>query len=63
MTKSHTKHWHWVYHKENIGYITKKKIDDCKNTDRVNPLYLFIDHAGGYVKVDHTSGCIKKRRK
>ena len=53
----------------NIGYITKKKIDDCKNIDSVNPLYLLIDHAGGYVKdlnslylnIDHTSGCIKKK--
>ena len=24
----------------NIGYITKKKIDDCKNINSVNPLYL-----------------------
>ena len=55
----------------NIGYITKKKIDDCKNIDSVNPLYLLIDHAGGYVKdlnslylnIDHTSGCIKKKAK
>ena len=34
----------------NIGYITKKKIDDCKNNDSVNPLYLLIDHASGYIK-------------
>ena len=34
----------------NIGYITKKKIDDCKNIDSANPLYLLIDHASGYVK-------------
>ena len=25
----------------NIGYITKKKIDDCENIYSVNPLYLF----------------------
>ena len=34
----------------NIGYITKKKIDDCKNINSVNPLYLGIIHANGYVK-------------
>ena len=34
----------------NIGFITKKKIDDCKNIDSANPLYLLIDHASGYVK-------------
>ena len=53
----------------NIGYITKKKIDDCKNIDSVNPLYLLIDHASGYVKdlnslylnIDHASGYIKEK--
>ena len=25
----------------NIGYITKKKIDNCENIYSVNPLYLF----------------------
>ena len=34
----------------NNGYITKKKIDDCENIYSVNPLYLFIDHASGYVE-------------
>ena len=34
----------------NIGYITKKKIDDCKNINSVNPLYLNIGHAIGYIK-------------
>ena len=33
----------------NIGYITIKKIDDCENNYSVNPLYLLIDHAGGYI--------------
>ena len=28
----------------NIGYITIKKIDDCKNIYSVNPLYLNITH-------------------
>ena len=34
----------------NIGYITIKKIDDCKNIHSVNPLYLLIDHANGYIE-------------
>ena len=34
----------------NIGYITIKKIDDCKNIYSVNPLYLRIDHANGYIE-------------
>ena len=38
-------HWHlqqWVYH--------KKKIDNCKNINSVNPWYLSIDHANGYIE-------------
>ena len=34
----------------NIGYITIKKIDDCKNIYSVNPLYLLINHANGYIE-------------
>ena len=34
----------------NIGYITKKKIDDCKNINSVNPLYLNITHAHRYIE-------------
>ena len=34
----------------NIGYITIKKIDDCKNINSVNHLYLNITHASGYIK-------------
>ena len=34
----------------NIGYITIKKIDDCKNIYSVNPLYLRINHANGYIE-------------
>ena len=53
----------------NIGYIKKKKIDDCENIYSVNPLYLFIDHASGYVEdlttlylnIDHASGYIKEK--
>ena len=57
----------------NIGYITKKKTDDCQSIYSVNPLYSFIDHASGYVEekdlnslylnIDHASGYIKKRHK
>ena len=39
----------------NIGYITKKKLDDCKNINSeninsINPLYLNITHANGYIE-------------
>ena len=34
----------------NIGYITIKKIDDCNNIYSVNPLYLGIEHASGYIE-------------
>ena len=34
----------------NIGYITKKKIDDCTNINSVNPLYLNITHSNGYIE-------------
>ena len=33
-----------------IGYITIKKIDDYENIYNVNPLYLCINHAGGYIE-------------
>ena len=50
-------------------YITKKKIDDCQNIYSVNPLYLLVDHASGYVKdlnslylnIDHASGDITEK--
>ena len=32
----------------NIGYVTKKKISNCKNINSVIPLYLGITHAHGY---------------
>ena len=28
----------------------RKKIDDCENIYSVNPLYLRIDHANGYIE-------------
>ena len=34
----------------NIGYITIKKIDDCKNIHSVNPLYLGTGHANGFIE-------------
>ena len=34
----------------NIGYITSKKIDDYENIYSVNPLYLTISHASGYIE-------------
>ena len=34
----------------NIGYITKKKIDDFHNIHIVNSLYLIVANASGYIK-------------
>ena len=34
----------------NIGYITKKKIDDYESINSVNPLYLIIVHASEYIE-------------
>ena len=34
----------------NTGYITIKKIDDYENIYSVNPLYLQVNHANGYIK-------------
>ena len=34
----------------NIGYVTKKKISNCMNIKSVNPLYLGITHANGYIE-------------
>ena len=34
----------------NTGYITIKKIDDCKNIYSVNHLYLHINHVSGYIE-------------
>ena len=53
----------------NIVYITIKKFDNYENIYRVNPLYLLIDHASGYIKdlnslyfnIDHASGYIKEK--
>ena len=53
----------------NIGCITIKKFDNYENIYRVNPLYLLIDHASGYIKdlnslyfnIGHASGYIKEK--
>ena len=34
----------------NIGYIIRKKIDDYENIYSVNPLYLTISDASGYIE-------------
>ena len=33
-----------------IGYITIKKTHDCENIHSVNPLYLHVNHASGYIE-------------
>ena len=55
----------------NIGYITKKKIDDCQNIYIMNSLYLIVANASGYIEekdlntlylnIDHASGYIKEK--
>ena len=39
----------------NIGYITIKRIDDYDNIYSVNPLYLLVNHAYGYIEEKHES--------
>ena len=34
----------------NIGYVTIKKVGDCYDVNSVNPLYLGIDNASGYIE-------------
>ena len=34
----------------NIGYIAIKKIDDYEHIYRVNPLYLLVNHANGFIE-------------
>ena len=34
----------------NIGYVTIKRIGDCYDVNSVNPLYLRINDASGYIK-------------
>ena len=37
----------------NNGYITIKRIDDYDNIYSVNPLYLLVNHAYGYIEEKH----------
>ena len=49
LLKTDKKHYKWInifY----IGYITIKKIDDCENIHSVNPLYLLVNRASGYIE-------------
>ena len=43
------KHYKWIniYY---IGYITIKKNDEYESIYSVNPLYLHINHASGYME-------------
>ena len=34
----------------NIGYITIRKFYDYQNIYSVNPLYLIVNHANGYIE-------------
>ena len=34
----------------NIGYVTIKRIGDCYDVNSVNPLYLCINNASGYIE-------------
>ena len=38
----------------NIGYVTVKSISDWENIDIVNPLYLMIGEADGYIECSST---------
>ena len=37
----------------NTGYVTIKKIDDCENIYCVNPLYILVNHASGYIEEEN----------
>ena len=37
----------------NIGYVTIKKIGDCKDINSVNPFYLRITNADGYIEEEN----------
>ena len=46
MTKNHTKTLVFT----TLGILQLKKIDDWENIYSVNPLYLLINHANGYIE-------------
>ena len=49
MLKINKKHYKGI-NIYSIGHISIKKIDDCENIHSLNPLYLQINHAGGYIE-------------
>ena len=46
MTKNHTKTLVFT----TLDILQLKKIDDCENIYSVNPLYLLVNHASGYIE-------------
>ena len=42
----------------NIGYVTIKRIGDCYDVNSVNPLYLRIDNASGYIEEKESNKCL-----
>ena len=44
--KKHYKGFNIYY----IGYIKIKKIDDCESIYSIDPLYLQVNHANGYIE-------------
>ena len=42
----------------NIGYVTIKKIGHGYDVNSVNPLYLRIDNASGYIEEKGSSKCL-----
>ena len=44
--KKHYKGFNIYY----IEYIKIKKIDDCESIYSINPLYLQVNHANGYIE-------------
>ena len=67
MTKNHTKTLEFT----TLDTSQRKKIDDYENIYSLNLLYLFIDHAGGYIEekdlnplylhIDHASGYVEEK--
>ena len=41
-----------------MDILQLKKIDDCENIHSVNPLYLRIDHANGYIEEKGLNKCL-----
>ena len=46
MTENHTRTLVFA----TLDILQLKKIDDCENIYSVNPLYLLINHANGYIE-------------